>query len=85
MCACPTLSRSSPVRFATIGVPTFGRTSSQLGWEPAINEYATDRPIADPEQAARKLMEIASTVEPVKDGRLHIEKINAAVRRVRRG
>jgi hypothetical protein len=57
----------------------------QLGWEPAINEYATDRPIADPEQAARKLMEIASTVEPVKDGRLHIEKINAAVRRVRRG
>ena len=39
-------------------------------------KYATDRPFADPEKAARKLMEIASTVEPVQDGRIHIEKIN---------
>ncbi|WMT71268.1 hypothetical protein [Bradyrhizobium sp. Ash2021] len=39
-------------------------------------KYASDRPFADPEKAARKLLEIASTVEPVQDGRLHIEKIN---------
>ena len=31
---------------------------------------------ADPETAMRKLLEIASTVEPVQDGRIHIEKIN---------
>ena len=31
---------------------------------------------ADPERAARKLIEIASTVEPVQDGRIHIEPIN---------
>jgi hypothetical protein len=39
-------------------------------------KYATERPFADPEKAARKLMEIASAVEPVQDGRIHIEKIN---------
>jgi hypothetical protein len=33
-------------------------------------------PFADPEVAARKLMEIANSVEPVQDGRIHIEKIN---------
>jgi hypothetical protein len=30
----------------------------------------------DPEVAARKLLEIANSVEPVQDGRIHIEKIN---------
>jgi hypothetical protein len=39
-------------------------------------KYTADRPFADPENAARKLLEIASTVEPVQDGRIHIEKIN---------
>jgi hypothetical protein len=39
-------------------------------------KYASDRPFADPEKAARKLPEIANTVEPVQDGRIHIEKIN---------
>jgi hypothetical protein len=39
-------------------------------------KYAGDRPFADPEITARKLVEIASTVEPVQDGRIHIEKIN---------
>lgn len=39
-------------------------------------KYADTRPLADPEIAARKLVEIASTVEPVQDGRIHIEKIN---------
>ena len=39
-------------------------------------KYAADRPFADPEKAARKLLEIANAVEPVQDGRIHIEKIN---------
>ena len=39
-------------------------------------KYATDRPFADPEKAARKLLEIASETEAVQDGRIHIEKIN---------
>jgi hypothetical protein len=32
--------------------------------------------IRRPEAAARKLMELANAVEPVQDGRIHIEKIN---------
>ncbi|WGD55234.1 hypothetical protein QA641_15945 [Bradyrhizobium sp. CB1650] len=40
-------------------------------------KLATDRPYASPEAAARKLIELAKSVEPVQDGRIHIEKINA--------
>jgi hypothetical protein len=39
-------------------------------------KYVSDRPLADPDAAARKLMEIANSVEAVQDGRIHIEKIN---------
>jgi hypothetical protein len=39
-------------------------------------KFATDRTFADPEAAARKLIEIANSVEAVQDGRIHIEKIN---------
>jgi hypothetical protein len=39
-------------------------------------KYAATRPFADPEAAARKLLEIANTVEAVQDGRIHIEKLN---------
>jgi hypothetical protein len=39
-------------------------------------KFAAERPYADPETAARKLIEIANSVEAVQDGRLHIEKIN---------
>lgn len=35
------------------------------------------RPYATPEAAARKLIELAASIEPVQDGRIHIEKINA--------
>lgn len=37
---------------------------------------ATDRPYANREAAARKLIEIANSVEALQDGRIHIEKIN---------
>ena len=32
---------------------------------------------SDPEKAARKILEIANSVEAVQDGRIRIEKINA--------
>ena len=35
------------------------------------------RPFADPDAAARKLIEIANDVEAVQDGRIYIERINA--------
>lgn len=38
-------------------------------------KFATD--YANPEAAARKLVELAASAEPVQDGRIHIEKINA--------
>lgn len=37
----------------------------------------TDRPYADPEKAARRLMQHARAYTPVQDGRIFIEKINA--------
>jgi hypothetical protein len=33
---------------------------------------------ADPDAAARKLVEIANTIEPAQDGRIYIELVNAA-------
>jgi hypothetical protein len=39
-------------------------------------KFAETRGYADPEAAARKLIEIANSVEAVQDGRIHIEKIN---------
>jgi hypothetical protein len=40
-------------------------------------KLTSDRPLSDPDKAARKLIEIANTVEAVQDGRIHIELINA--------
>jgi hypothetical protein len=40
-------------------------------------KFAEPRPYADPDKAARKLVEIANTIEAVQDGRIHIEKVNA--------
>jgi len=39
-------------------------------------KFADARPYADPDKAARKLLEIAFTVEAVQDGRIFIERIN---------
>ena len=41
-----------------------------------MTKYVEPRPFAEPEAAARKLMEIANSIEPVQDGRIHIELIN---------
>ena len=38
--------------------------------------FVVPRPYADPDVAARKLVELANAFEPVQDGRIYIEKIN---------
>jgi hypothetical protein len=40
-------------------------------------KFIEPRPFADPDAAARKLVEFANATEPVQDGRIHIELINA--------
>ena len=40
-------------------------------------KHVENRPFADPQVAARKLIELAASIEAVQDGRVHIEKINA--------
>jgi hypothetical protein len=39
-------------------------------------KYATERLYSAPEKAARKILEIANSVEAIQDGRIHVEKIN---------
>ena len=41
-------------------------------------KFVAERPLADPDAAARKLVEIANATESVQDGRLYIELINYA-------
>jgi hypothetical protein len=41
-------------------------------------KFAESRIYADPEKAARRLVEIANAIEPVHDGRIYIELINGA-------
>ena len=40
-------------------------------------KFAVDRPYADPEKAARKLIEIANSIEPGRDGRSEFTKLLA--------
>jgi len=39
-------------------------------------KFVEKKPLADPDVAARKLVEIANSVEPVHDARIYIELIN---------
>jgi hypothetical protein len=39
-------------------------------------KFVEPSPFIDPDAAARKLVEIANAIEPVQDGRIHIEKVN---------
>jgi hypothetical protein len=41
-------------------------------------KFVTDSHFADPDAAARKLVEIANATDAVQDGRIYIELINAA-------
>jgi hypothetical protein len=42
-----------------------------------VNKFVQPRPYANPEAAARKLMEVANGLEPYMDGRLLTELLNA--------
>jgi hypothetical protein len=39
-------------------------------------KLTADRPFADPEKAALRLMQHAHAFEPIQDGRIYIEKLN---------
>jgi hypothetical protein len=41
-----------------------------------MNKFVGDRPYADPEAAARELVEIANSVQAVQDGKIFIELVN---------
>jgi hypothetical protein len=51
----------------------------------AAMKTTTDRPFADPEKAAHRLMQHAHAFETVHDGRIYIEKINGPFLYVDRG
>lgn len=40
-------------------------------------KLSSERPYADPESAARKLVELTASIAPVQDGHIHSENINA--------
>jgi hypothetical protein len=42
-----------------------------------MKKFVAARPYADPDAAARKIIEIANGVEAVQDGRIYIERVNA--------
>ena len=53
---------------------------SGQAWAPEVlipaMKHVTERSFANPEAAARQLVQLASSTHPVQDGRIHIEKIN---------
>jgi hypothetical protein len=42
-----------------------------------MKKFMTDHSFADPDAAARKIVEIANDVEAVQNGRIYIERVNA--------
>jgi hypothetical protein len=42
-----------------------------------MKKFVADRPFADPDAAARKIVEIANDADAVQDGRVYIERVNA--------
>jgi hypothetical protein len=48
-------------------------------------KLTAERPFANPEAAARKLVELVSGIEPTMPGRIYIELVNATLMRQHRG
>jgi hypothetical protein len=44
--------------------------------ENPLVKLTADRPFADPDKAARRLLEHAHAFEPIQEGRIYIEKLN---------
>ena len=67
-----------PAAYGTSTHPESETEAEELGTAKRAEDCLQYRwPYADPEKAARKILEIANSVEAVQDGRIHIEKINA--------
>ena len=73
ICASPISSRDSPARFTA--TKALSPTKLRARKNGHLMKYTSPRPFADPEKAARRILEIANAVEPIQ-GRIHIEKIN---------
>jgi hypothetical protein len=41
-----------------------------------MTKFASDRPFADPETAAKRILEIANSIEPAMNGRICIELVD---------
>ena len=50
-----------------------------------LMKLTADRPFADPDKAARRLLEHAHAFEPIQDGRIYIEKLNGPFLYIDRG
>jgi hypothetical protein len=59
--------------------PSIGKRETQL------LKLTADRPFADPDKAARRLLEHAHVFEPIQDGRIYIEKLNGPFLYIDRG
>ena len=59
--------------------PSTGKRETQL------LKLIADRPFADPDKAARRLLEHAHAFETIQDGRIYIEKLNGPFLYVDRG
>jgi hypothetical protein len=53
--------------------------------ENPLVKLTTNRPYADPEKAAHRLLEHAHAFEPIQDGRIYIEKLNGPFLYIDRG
>jgi hypothetical protein len=73
ICASPISSRDSPARFAA--TKALSPTKLRARKNGHLMKYTSPHPFADPEKAARRILEIANAVESIQ-GRIHIEKIN---------
>src|SRR5258708_27219503 len=72
------LTRRCAVLAASYLIATASSTPcSTFPISPSITvKCAADRPYADPEQAARKLLGLANAVDPTQEGHIQIAKIN---------
>jgi hypothetical protein len=67
-------SNYSEVRVQSEPNPEQRGRRTESGW-PAMT-FKETRPYADPDAAARKIVELANSLEPYMDGRLLVERIN---------
>jgi hypothetical protein len=73
---CPALTAIAPKAMSCHGCRSRPTTRAIATDITTSMKFVDSRPYADPEAAARKLIELANAVEPVQDGRIFIELVN---------